>query len=282
MSNLERLELQLLEAIIPAGSEGRSFTLTQLFEELAIANKSLLETPRPSTYDEIIAALIDLRQRECISIRHYDGGEPRRREGGETPVLFYRGSFHCVRQLPESYQLRAMLQGADKNGVFISHNVPEGELASALKNFLRAGRGETYPVFVSSDYRSIQSGKQWFPAIVEAVHKAEAVLVVVTPDSFPQPWVNFEAGIGVGCGIPVVPMLTRGFGKSDLKAPLSQLQARDLANKKDFDGMVADFKEMFRCNWTREAADSLFAKILTICAELDSAVEAKKETHQEE
>jgi hypothetical protein len=87
MPNLETLELQLLEAIIPAGSAGRSFDLPQLFSELAIGNKSLRDSPRPSAYEEMIAALIDLVLERCIMVRHYVGGETRRREAAETPTL---------------------------------------------------------------------------------------------------------------------------------------------------------------------------------------------------
>lgn len=81
----------------------------------------------------------------------------------------------------------------------------------------------------------------------------------------------------MGSGIPVMPLLTRGFTKEDFKPPLNQLQARDLANKEDFAGMIAGFKEMFGCNWTAEAAEALFVKVQEICVELGA--EAKVEAN---
>ena len=235
MSTLETLELQILNAVIPAGEQGRSFDLPQLKSELGLRDKSFRETPSPAAEEEMIAALVDLCQMNCIMIRHHVDGGTRRREGSETLVLFYRGSFTCTRQLPEALKSRDKLRKAQKHGVFISHNVPESGLAVALKEFLRAGRGQDYPVFVSSDLQSIQTGREWFTTVVETLRKAEVVLVVVTPQSFRQPWLNFEAGIGVGSDVSVMPLLTRGFGKSDFRPPLSQLQARDLANRQDFD-----------------------------------------------
>ena len=203
-------------------------------------------------HERIVAALIDLLEKRCIRIRHYlPGGESIRRQGSETIELFYRGSFTCTREFPAAFTLLDALVGKNKRGIFISHNVMEATLAIALKGFLRAGLGTDYPVFVSSDYRTIQGGKPWFAEIVTAVSTATAVLVMVTPDSVDQRWLNFEAGIGIGCGIPVMPLLTRGFTKERFKPPLNQLQARDLANRDDFDGMIKDFTEVFGCSLLR-------------------------------
>jgi hypothetical protein len=96
-------------------------------------------------------------------------------------------------------------------------------------------------------------------------------LVLVTPDSVDQRWLNFEAGIGIGCGIPVMPLLLRGFTKNDFRPPLNQLQARNLANRADFDGMIKDFREMFSCSWSEERANSLFADLQKTCMDLDAA-----------
>jgi hypothetical protein len=270
MSDFDALELRLLEMIIPAGSEGRHFDLPQLYGELTRGNSHLGKMARNLANDEIIAALIDLLGQQCIRIRHYVDGESRRREGSETTELFYRGTFRCTREFPGAYTRRGALLGKSKRGIFISHNVPEARLPIAFKQFLRLSLGADYPVFVSSDFRSIPSGKPWFAEIVTAVQTSTAVLVIVTPESVDQRWLNFEAGIGIGCAIPVMPLLTRGFTKDIFKAPLNQLQARDLSNKDDFDGMIADFKEVFGCSWATDAADALFSEVQRICAELNT------------
>ena len=178
---------------------------------------------------------------------------------------------HVHREFPPAFTLLDALGGKDKRGIFISHNVPEAKLAIALKEFLQAGLGAGYPVFVSSDYHTIQGGKPWFAEIVTAVSTATTVLVIVTADSVDQRWLNFEAGIGIGCGIPIMPLLMRGFTKERFMPPLNQLQARDLANRDDFDGMIKDFAEVFGCSCSGETVANLFTRLQSVCRELNDS-----------
>jgi hypothetical protein len=265
MTDTEQIELQLLEIIVPAGTEGRNFSLPTLYNDLVRTNAALGNMAMSLAHDRIIAALVDLLEKRCIRIRHYlPGGESIWRQGSETIELFYRGSFTSTREFPAAFTLMDVLVGKDKRGIFISHNVPEAE-------FLRAGLGAGYPVFVSSDYHTIQGGKPWFAEIGTAVSTATAVLVIVTPDSVDQRWLNFEAGIGIGCGIPVMPLLMRGFTKERFMPPLNQLQARDLANRDDFDGMIKDFTEVFGYSCSEETAANLFTRLQSVCRELNDS-----------
>jgi TIR domain len=270
MTDFDALELQLLEIIIPAGSEGRNFGMPDLYNEVVRGNSGVKKIAMNLAIEKIVAALVDLVAERCIRIRHYVGKESWRREGSETTEQFHRGTFTCTREFPAAFKRQSALLGQSKRGIFISHNVPESKLPIAFKKFLRSALEGDYPVFVSSDFQTIQTGKPWFAEIVTAVQTSTAVLVIVTPESVDQRWLNFEAGIGIGCGIPVMPLLTRGFTKALFKPPLNQLQARDLANKADFAGMIADFKEVFSCNWTAEATNALFAEVQEICVELDT------------
>src|ERR1039457_3103384 len=270
MSDLEAVELQLLEIVIPAGSEGRNYGLPNLYNELARGNSHLSKIAMNLAYELIIAALIDLLEQDCVRIRHYIGSESLRRQGSESIETFYRGTFTCTRLFPAAFKRRDALVGKSRRGIFISHNVPEAKLPIALKEFLRLALGPDYPVFVSSDFETIQGGKPWFAEIVKAVQTASAVLVLVTAESMNQRWLNFEAGIGVGSGIPVMPLLARGSTKSNFVAPLNQLQAREIANRDDFNGMIKDFQEVFGCCWSPESIDTLFADLQRISGELDA------------
>ncbi len=272
MTDIDRIELYLLQTIVLAGPEGHNFRLATLYSDLVRTNAALGKIAMNLAHERILAALIDLLEKRCIRIRHYfPGGESIKRRGSETIELFYRGSFTCTREFPTAFTLLDALVGKSKLGIFISHNVPEAKLAIALKEFLQVALGADYPVFVSSDYETIQGGKPWFAEIVTAVSTATAVLVIATPDSMDQRWLNFEAGIGIGCGIPVMPLLSRGLTKERFKPPLNQLQARDLANKGDFDGMIKDFTEVFGCSWSEEAAADLFTRLQIVCRELDDS-----------
>jgi hypothetical protein len=272
MGIIHKIELQLLQIAIPAGSEGRNFGLNTLLPELARTNKELQKMAMNEADECIIGALLDLLERKCIRIRHYIDGDSIARQGSAATVQFYRGTFTFTREFPAAFTRRDELTGKSKYGIFISHNVPEAELAIAIKDFLRSALGKDYPVFVSSDFTTIQTGKPWFTEIVTAVRTAIAVIVIVTPDSINQRWLNFEAGIGIGSGVPVMPLLARGLTKNDFKPPLNQLQARDLANKADFDGMIGDFKEIFGCTWREDAKEALFVDLQRICRALDGAL----------
>jgi len=61
-----------------------------------------------------------------------------------------------------------------KEGVFISHIADEKAAANRLKQLLQATFGLTLKIFVSSDYESIGSGKDWFNAICGALRVASS------------------------------------------------------------------------------------------------------------
>jgi hypothetical protein len=272
MGNLDAIELQILEMLIPVGNAGRNFGLPNLHQDLAANNRRLAKLSLNEADEQIISALVDLVERNCIYIRHYIDNVPRRREGSETPELFYRGTFTCIRAIPNALKRKEDLIGRDKYGVFISHSVSEARLATAMKTFLFSALGSDYPVFVSSDLVSIQSGKPWFSEIVKAVETSKAVLVLITPQSVDQRWINFEAGIGVGAGAAVIPMLACGMTKGSLGLPLNQLQARDLSDSKDISGMIKDFEEIIGGHWSNEAEKDLFIELRRLSGELDAGV----------
>jgi hypothetical protein len=127
-------------------------------------------------------------------------------------------------------------------GVFISHITEEQEVAAKLKSGLRHAFGSKLNVFVSSDYMSIPGGDQWYSRIVESLKTVQVVLVLLSDQSVDRRWINFEAGIGVGADAQVIPLVIRGFGKSDVGPPLSQLQVRDLHDPKDVSALIHDIE----------------------------------------
>jgi len=124
--------------------------------------------------------------------------------------------------------------------VFISHITEEKELARKLKSFLRHVFGSELPVFVSSDYSSIPGGSQWFSEIVDGVKSASVVLVLISVDSVDRRWVNFEAGVGLGTGARVIPLVVRSFPKSEVPFPMAGLQLRDTHDPMDVAALVVE------------------------------------------
>ncbi len=127
-----------------------------------------------------------------------------------------------------------------KCDVFISHITEEKDVAHKLKAFLIEAFGDDLKVFVSSDYRSIGGGKVWYLEIIESLIAAPVVLVLLSEASVERRWINFEAGVGIGSGNLVIPLVVSGFSKSDVGPPLSSLQVRSLADSKDVEGIVGD------------------------------------------
>jgi hypothetical protein len=127
---------------------------------------------------------------------------------------------------------------ATKNGVFISHITDEAPIAEALKVYLKRCFGESFPVFVSSDYYSIATGEEWYRAILNAVTQASVVIVLLSRYSIDRRWINFEAGLARGANVRVLPLTIRGLEPGEIGLPLSHLHVRALVHELALDGVV--------------------------------------------
>src|SRR4051794_34439785 len=78
--------------------------------------------------------------------------------------------------------------------VFVSHAHGESELASLLKTSLTEHFIGLVNVFVSSDFKSIGAGEDWYVAIMNAVKAADIHLVLCSQDSITSSWINIELG----------------------------------------------------------------------------------------
>ena len=183
-----------------------------------------------------------------------------------------------------------------KSIVFISHIGPEKEIAIAFKELIEASFLGMIEVFVSSDEHSISMGQRWLDNITNALKTCSIEIVVCSPQSFKQPWINFEAGAGWIRDIPVIPLCHSGMEPSKLPLPLNLLQAASanqvsslnliftvLAQaigshtpKADFTAFVAkvtDFEHRYPY-W--DACNSGFAKLHAVRADLIPALRSGK------
>jgi hypothetical protein len=124
--------------------------------------------------------------------------------------------------------------------VFISHINEDALLASHLKAALQTTLGADVWIFVSSDLDSIRSGDNWHEAIVSAIRESGVVVVLLSARSHCRPWINFEAGVGVGANRRVIPVTIHGLGKGEISAPLSPRHARDLSRADEAQALVRD------------------------------------------
>jgi hypothetical protein len=128
----------------------------------------------------------------------------------------------------------------EARGIFISHITEENSVALLLKDFLKKALGENLPIFVSSDYESISGGDVWFTTIVAGIKTSAVVLVLLSPQSLERRWINFEAGVGVGAGSTVIPVVIHGLQRSEVGHPLSSLQIRSLHTLEDVHALLRD------------------------------------------
>jgi len=128
----------------------------------------------------------------------------------------------------------------EKIHVFISHITEEKETALCLKDFLKESLGWGLQIFVSSDYESIGGGDIWFTTIVDALKASPVEIVLLSPASVGRPWINFEAGVGIGVGSAVIPVVVHGLERSNVGHPLSSLQIRSLEDDENVRALVKD------------------------------------------
>jgi hypothetical protein len=128
----------------------------------------------------------------------------------------------------------------DKIDVFISHITEEKKTAIYLKEFLRESLGWGLQVFVSSDYESIGGGDIWFNRIVDALKSSPVEIVLLSPDSVSRQWINFEAGVGIGAGALVVPVVVHGLERSEVGHPLSSIQIRSVIDADNVRALIKD------------------------------------------
>jgi hypothetical protein len=143
------------------------------------------------------------------------GPFPRQPSDGEA--YFYQ-NLMC-KALPGARRCIEELSAETKTGIFVSHIGEERPAALRIKAFLETALTPAPPVVVSSDYESIESGEEWYRAILEGLKRSLAVIALLSPSAVDRRWINFEAGFGLGRGSRVIPVVWRGLSKGIVGLP---------------------------------------------------------------
>ena len=117
----------------------------------------------------------------------------------------------------------------DKKKIFIAHISEEKEIALLVKTLIDNAFLNMLEVFIFSDENSIGLGEKWLEQITNALSTCNIELILCSPKSIIQPWINFEAGSGWIRKIPVIPLCHSGLIPSNLPLPLNLLQAATLS-----------------------------------------------------
>ncbi|HVW09361.1 MAG TPA: toll/interleukin-1 receptor domain-containing protein [Bryobacteraceae bacterium] len=223
MLTSDRIELAILTLIIDSHeTNGRMLVLPQLM-------KYFEEKAGPVKVEQVVEALIVLANKNLVSVGRYRGQDFFPRQPSDGEAYFYR-DFMC-KALPGARRRIEELSVETKTGIFISHIGEERPAALRIKSFLETALTPAPPIFVSSDYVSIESGEEWYRAILEGLKRSLAVVALLSPQSVDRRWINFEAGFGLGQGSRVIPVVWRGLSKGAVGLPLSHFHAREITTE---------------------------------------------------
>src|SRR5436309_2331029 len=95
--------------------------------------------------------------------------------------------------------------------IFLSHSSKDHTLVEPIRAQAHAIEVEVYLHELHSEPGASMSIK-----IKEAIKASQALVVLITPNTIPSPYVNQEIGFALGQGLPVIPLVTAGVGSEQL------------------------------------------------------------------
>lgn len=107
-----------------------------------------------------------------------------------------------------------------KKHIFVAYAREDGDFARQLIRRLQADDRVPW-----QDLRNLKGGVPWVPAIDDALRKAEALVVVMSPHATQSQYVAYEWAFALGAGIPVIPVIAKETG--ELHPKLQSLQYID-------------------------------------------------------
>jgi TIR domain len=232
MLRADLIDLSILALLVDwHDTSGRFFSLSELQSHLGQHVTVVSDA-------EIIDALILLFERDLIAVERYSDSQfvPYANEGS---AYFYKANLR-FRARPLARRRLQELTAGKRSGIFLSHISEESAMAFRLRRLFKEALSAEMPVFVSSDYVSIPSGEPWYQKILQGLSQVQGIVSLLSPASLQRPWINFEAGIGVGCDARVMPLVWRGLQKGDVAMPLGYVQVRALHDEEDLKGLLRD------------------------------------------
>ena len=122
--------------------------------------------------------------------------------------------------------------------IFISHAVANKIIAQALADELEAA-GEDVTTFLASRPGDIRADESWLDGIERALQEADIYIVILTPESYLRPWVNFEAGAAWSFKRQLVFVRIQALSTDDIPSPINSRQVYAIDVKEQ---LIAVFK----------------------------------------
>ena len=122
--------------------------------------------------------------------------------------------------------------------IFISHAVANKDIAQSLANALEVA-GEDVTTFLASRPGDIRADENWLNGIERALQKADTYIIILTPESYLRPWVNFEAGVAWFFRRQLVFVRIQALSADDIPLPINSRQVYAIDVKEQ---LIAVFK----------------------------------------
>lgn len=153
--------------------------------------------------------------------------------------------------------------GADSGRtlVFVSHVHEDRAVAAWLRTRLEEHFLGMVRVFVSSDTEGIGAGEKWFEVMDQRLNECRLLLILCTPESIYQPWVNFEAGAAWALRKRMVPVCHGGLTPDDLRMPFLTWQGLTLTLPEDLEKLYRAVAKQHESNVPAVAFDQLVTEI---------------------
>jgi hypothetical protein len=264
MLRADRIQLAILNLIIDwSENAGRPVSLSSLAASIAISGSAL-------SHSELVDALLELYQSGIIELGRYVGSTLVRYDATEGSTYFYHGEFRC-KALPAARRRQQELSRNNRNGIFISHIAEEKPIALRLQRLLHDALSPTVPIFVSSDYKSIESGEKWYEAILGGLKRSQVVIVLLSRASIERRWINYESGFGMGQEARVIPVVCRALKKGEIGMPLSELHARALDDRNDLQALLNDVALVCHISGSHEPIGQFLIDLSSVEAQIPSS-----------
>jgi hypothetical protein len=83
---------------------------------------------------------------------------------------------------------------ARKPMIFLSHAELDKEIARKLEYYIKRVFEDEVEIFLYSGFRGIEAGSEWLPDILNGLHNANAMVVLITAHSKDRNWIWLETG----------------------------------------------------------------------------------------
>lgn len=166
---------------------------------------------------------------------------------------------------------------SEKPVIFISHSSKDGEIANVLKEEVE--KNLNVEVFETSHFEAIEGGQEWFEVITQKLDEADALFVLVSPNSLNSTWVHWEIGYFYKRNSMENNDLRVFVGTIAGQAPfasISNKQVKSLNSHEELGFLLKTISKTFGQDTSIDDWDETIAKILKITPEHISDESAKE------